>query len=541
MSVKIDPELKLPVQFTEWRDSQYQTVNAIVNCTKPHFLADLPTGTGKSLIGVGAHRMTGKRAIYLCGTKQLQDQIMRDFADIAVTLKGKNNYPCALHYDEFPQVTAEDCSLSKPRNCEHFSQCEYYQQKQRAIDSPLAVLNNAYYLNEVNGFNSSFAGAELLIVDEIDALDNALMSYVEIRITSRQLERYGLNPPKNTESKESWLEWIPGALEALQTTSGRISETLRYSDFKHWTKIQIENNRLKKSMEKLSDKLETLASDLDYSWVFYSNTSNGQTEWVFKPVNIGVYANRYLWRYSEFAVGMSGTIFSADITCRELGITECDYMQLPCSFPVENRPIYFNPVVNLSRSSMSAELPVLKNQIEQDLSKYPNQKVLIHTVSYAVRNYLLENLDCQGRMVTHESNTREEALENFKRSRKPLVMLSPSFDRGVDLRESDNCGAVMVCKMPYLSLGDPQVSAKVKTPGGWTWYALKAAQTLVQMTGRSVRSETQKCDTYIYDKQFSRLLGQMRNTIPTWWQDAIQEVRNESKDSKKLAQIGMLI
>lgn len=541
MPVKIDPLLNLPGKFTEWRDDQYSAVEAINKCKKPHFLADLPTGIGKSLIGVGAHKITGKRAIYLCGTKQLQDQIMRDFGDIAVTLKGRANYPCILHYSEFPAVTCEDCSLSKPQNCSHFLECEYYHQKAAAIASPLAVLNNAYYLNEVNGFNSSFAGAELLVADEVDALDNALMSYIEFRVNTKQLEKYGLNPPNNPDLKDNWTTWIPGAVESLTEKSAVLSENLKYYDFKNWGPSQIERNRLKKSMSKLADKLTALQTDLDRSWVFYSSTDRGVTEWVFKPVNVGSYARRYLWQYSDFAVGMSGTIFSADIMCQELGITDCDYMQLPCPFPVENRPIFYKPVVNLSRSSMAAELPVLKNAIENDLLKYPDRKVLIHTVSYAVRNYLLENLNCQERLRTHESGTREAALEDFKSSREPVVMLSPSFDRGVDLRESDNCGAVMVCKMPYLSLGDPQVKAKTQSPGGWTWYALKAAQTLVQGTGRSVRSERQKCDTIIYDKQFSRLLSQTKNIIPRWWQDAIHEVHDDEQDSRKLANIGSLI
>jgi len=522
MPVKIDPLLELPAKYTEWRDDQYAAVNAIEKCEKPHFLADLPTGIGKSLVGVGSHRISGKKTIYTCGTKQLQDQLIKDFDGLAVSLKGRANYSCAMRENEFPAVTADDCSLSQPSACNYYHDCEYYQQRKLARESPLVVLNNAYFLNEANGFQSSFSGAELLIADEVDALDNALMGYIEFRVTTRQLEKYGIYPPAHTEQKESWISWIPDATEKLQRKSDQIGDTLHYSDFKNWGKTQIESNRLKKSIDKMVERLGTLKSGLDYSWVFYSGNNNGQTEWVFKPVNVGAYAKYYLWRHAEFSLGMSGTILSPEIMCKELGIVDCDYMQLPCPFPVENRPIYYRPVVNLSRASMQFELPVLREAIESDLPKYSHKKVLIHTVSYAIRNYLMETLSCRDRLVTHESNTRESALENFKSSRKPLVILSPSFDRGVDLREEDNCAAVMVCKIPYLSLGDPQVAAKVKTPGGWTWYALKAAQTLMQMTGRHVRSMSQRGDTYIYDRQFSKLLGQTKNMIPTWWQDAIQ-------------------
>jgi Rad3-related DNA helicase len=526
MPVKIDPLLGLPEKYSDWRDDQWTAVNAITKSDKPFFLADLPTGVGKSLIGVGAHKILNRRTIYLCGTKQLQDQLMRDFGDMAVTLKGRANYPCAIRESEFPDVSCEDCSVRDPRRCDHYGQCQYYQQKELAAVAPLAVLNNAYFLNEANGFSSVFSGAGLLIADEVDALDNALLGYVELRITSKQLDRYGLQPPDHPDVKESWLSWIDGAVDSLDENSNSIGTILnRQSDFKKWGKAQLENNRLKKSMEKLRDKLAFIQSEVDWSWIFYSQSKNGQTEWVFKPVNVGKYAKRYLWDHAEFKVGMSGTIFSPDITCRELGIDNCDYMRCDSPFPVENRPIYFKPVVSLSRNTMFDALPVLRDEIDRDLLRYPDRKVLIHTVSYEIRNYLMQGLSCQERLMTHESGTRELALEEFKKSRAPSVMLSPSFDRGVDLREEDNCGCQMICKMPYLSLGDPQVSAKVKTPGGWTWYALKAVQTLGQMTGRSVRSTTQKCDTIIYDGQFSRLRAQMKDTIPPWWQSAIIEQR----------------
>jgi Rad3-related DNA helicase len=278
-----------------------------------------------------------------------------------------------------------------------------------------------------------------------------------------------------------------------------------------------------------------LQDEIDESWIFYTSQKGNLREWIFKPVNVGRYASLYLWRHAEFKLGMSGTIFDPSIMCRELGIHECDYMRVDCPFPSENRPIYFNPVCNLTAKTMNQELPVLREQIEHDLEKYPDQKVLIHTVSYMVRDYLMEALSCQDRLMTHESGTREAALAEFKSIDLPAVMLSPSFDRGVDLPKEDNVGAQMICKVPFLYLGDPQVKAKVNQPGGQSWYNLKAVQTMCQMTGRAVRSMDQKCDTYIYDRQFSRLKSQMRDIIPAWWLRAVQEVRDP------IAKTGMLI
>ena len=527
MTIKIDSNLNLPKQYKTWRDDQWATLSAIQKSDKSFFLADLPTGVGKSLIAVGAHKILNKKTIIICATKQLQNQYLRDFEDIAVTLKGRANYPCAMRKSEFPDVTCEDCSMKMPRKCRYFSECEYYQQKEKAAAAPLAILNNAYFLNEVNGFNSVFAGAELLIADEIDALDNTLLGYVELRVNSRQLDRYGLSTPYQPWFKESWVKWIDKANETLTRTSGDLGRNLERRSFEDWGKPEMDANKRKKAVEKLKDKLTFIKSEVDYTWTFTQEVKDGQTEWVFKPINVGKYANRYLWSQANMKIGLSGTILSPQILCRELGISDCDYMRLSSPFDVGNRPIYYNPVASFSHNHMAEELPKLKKQIEMDLKGYEDKKVLIHTVSYQLRDYLRDNLECQDRIVTHDSNDREQALEHFKKSRKPLVILSPSFDRGVDLRAEDNCGAQMICKIPYLSLGDQQVSAKTKTPGGWEWYDLKACQTLLQMSGRSVRSATQRCDTFIYDEKFSRLRSRTKGTIPEWWLAAVQPAKSK--------------
>ena len=125
--------------------------------------------------------------------------------------------------------------------------------------------------------------------------------------------------------------------------------------------------------------------------------------------------------------------------------------------------------------------------------------------------------------MTHNSENRADQLELFKKSGQPLVMLSPSFDRGVDLPD-DECRCIIVCKVPYLNLGDKQVAARLKAPGGDQWYVFKALQTLMQMTGRGVRNKQDWCDTWILDQQFGALLARTHQYIPQWWKDSIIRV-----------------
>jgi Rad3-related DNA helicase len=124
------------------------------------------------------------------------------------------------------------------------------------------------------------------------------------------------------------------------------------------------------------------------------------------------------------------------------------------------------------------------------------------------------------RILTHDTTNRVEKLEIFKNSRG-LVMISPSFDRGVDL-PGDECRCVIICKMPYLHLGDKQVKARLAMPNGQRWYNLRTIQTVMQMTGRAVRNKDDHADCFILDKQFSSLLARTRFMLPEWWLSSIR-------------------
>ncbi|MBA7573035.1 ATP-dependent DNA helicase DinG [subsurface metagenome] len=235
---------------------------------------------------------------------------------------------------------------------------------------------------------------------------------------------------------------------------------------------------------------------------------------------------------------MSATIFDPHIVGGNLGLQGGQeyYKRLDSPFPVENRPIFYCPVANLTKRTMDTERLKLLPAVQALINRYPNEKILIHTVSYRLRDFLVKNLE-QGRLITHTKWNREDKLEEFKDSCEPLVMLSPSFDRGVDLPQ-EKCRCIIICKVPYLYKGDPQIRGRMKGFGGQKWYVLKAAQTLVQMSGRAVRSKDDYCDTYILDKQFDRLFYQMKHMkittgdslLPEWWSAAV--VRKELRYAK---------
>ncbi len=534
---KTPQELGLPKKFQCWWKDQYETIEAIVNSPKPVYLLDVPTGVGKTVIAVGVHRLSEKKCIFITRTKQLQSQVEEDFPGIVKVVRGRENYPCLKHPDDFhpgdsSSYTAANCTDSKNRHCEFKDKCLYLLAKEEALVSPLAVLNASYYLTEINGINGpgKFSGVELLVVDEVDSLEDELMNYIQFSVSEKQLGRLGIPLPHNPDELQAWLAWAEMIGREIGDRRRQLQGQLVLIPEDKWQAPQLAKQKEADRLESFGRRVAFFVREFDDTWVFYSqrDEETGERKWVFKPIFISKYASRFLWRHADRVLGMSATIFDPYIAKAALELGEGHYKRLSSPFPVKHRPIFYSPAANLTKGTMDTERPKLLSAVQVLINRYPNDKILIHTVSYLLRDFLVKNLE-QGRLITHTKWNREDKLEEFKNSHEPLVMLSPSFDRGVDLPQ-EKCRYIIICKVPYLYKGDPQIRGRMKAPGGQKWYLLKAAQTLVQMSGRAVRSVDDYCDTYILDRQFDRLFSQMKHMkiatgdpiLPQWWIDAVR-------------------
>jgi len=507
--------------------------------------------TGKSLIAIGAYhllcyqkefaqvvskiagrecdtpqrmprsqQMTRSQCVYVTRTKQLQNQILHEFQE-ARTIKGRNNYECVrpVKNKKATPRTAADCTHSADNPCEYRgTTCPYFKAKSAALMAPIAVLNTSYFLNEVNG-PGTFSGAEMLIFDEVDQLESELLNHLQLVISEKQLNRFSIELPEKRERLEDWLSWA-SQLE-LSEIYHPIQLSLEETPESEWTNVEIGLNRAQKELVDFEIKLKQFVRDVTDDWIFYEEQKEDSRRWVFKPTLVGPLAHKYVWSHGLEILGMSATILDPGQLSRDLGDPTFNYFSLPCQFPRENRVINYVPTCSLTRKTMDRDLPLLLDKVAEIIAKYPSDKVLVHTVSYRIRNYLLANLP-GNRIVTHNQQDRNEKLEMFKRSTRPLVMLSPSYDRGIDL-PGDQCRCIIICKVPYPDLGDPQIKKRISLPGGQQWYNLKTVQTIVQMTGRGVRSTDDYCASYILDRQFGRILYRMKDTIPQWWLEALNE------------------
>jgi Rad3-related DNA helicase len=125
------------------------------------------------------------------------------------------------------------------------------------------------------------------------------------------------------------------------------------------------------------------------------------------------------------------------------------------------------------------------------------------------------------RLITHNSKDRQEVIDEFVGSNEPLVLISPSIERGLSLEE-DKCRFIIIAKCPYLSLGDKVTAARLYSSKiGQIWYGSNAALTVIQMSGRAVRSNTDQADTYLLDMKIKELILKNPSWFPEWWLDSL--------------------
>ena len=501
-------------RFPAYRANQLDKAVEIAESGKPLFLLEAPTGSGKSLLGITSHKILKEpRTAYIVSTKQLQDQIVGDF-DLPI-LKGRNNYPC-LHFPQlFPEVTSEIChDYLAGEECDRAGRCPYVVQKRIALSAPICILNYPLFLTEAN-FVGGFSDLGFLILDEVDTAEDHLMSFIEVPITKRLIGRFNLSYPRFKTKLESWVDWVEKSNDIIEKALNKMGPP---------DPSNLRQIRELTSLRRVKRRLEFLEKNLYESWVFEQGGEDSEAPVVFKPVKVSGFAQSFIWKHTKRTLGMSATVMGPQAMAIDLGLHswDVDSTSLPSPFPVENRQVKYVPVASVTNKTKAQAYPEIVKAIEGILDKYPKDKVLTHTVSYDLRNYIIDNLKpLHHQVISHDTRDRNFKLDLFKTCDYPAIMVSPSMDRGVDL-PGGICKVIIVAKVPYPNLGSPQVNKRLHAfSDGPLWYARRTARTLVQMTGRATRRMGDWSVSYILDSQFAEFVGRNGHIFPNWWRESV--------------------
>ena len=511
----------LPDKFEEIHDYQVDAVSEIVERFESGdklVVLEAPTGSGKTLIAECVRRLLRTRATYVCHNKELQAQFARDFTYSSV-LYGRSNYEPA-GYQGLDRVSCEDCTWTKETGtcglCVERETCPYVVAKNRAIRSAVPVLNSAYWLSETLSERSRFANTGLCVLDEADTLDNVLMSQIEVYVSERSQKLYGIKPPpKLTKEYEGW---IAPTLRSLEKVITRLSND---------DSLDIRRARELRSVLGLHSSVSIMAQDLERQqpWVYTGGAGSERRRGdhlSFKPVKVDRFGASRIWSNDKRFLLMAAVV--PDVTIVGLGWTDgYKRVSVDSQFHPKNRQVVVRPLATMTRKGMNdGELRALDGGVHDILERHAGDRILIHSVSYALRERMYANLRGSRPIFTFDNaRNRARAIEGFK-STPSSILLAPGLERGVDLPD-DLCRAQVILKVPFLSIGDKQVAErKWKTTDGEVWYQQHVATTIVQMVGRGVRSKDDYCTTYVLDKTFVSWYKSWGHLFPAWFRKAIR-------------------
>lgn len=522
------------------REKQQATLEWLQEQSAKFLIVQAPVGSGKSLIGMTFSRflsMDGKGSSYILTPqkvlqKQYEDSFNRE-SDHLLSLYGKQNYAC-----DNKNTTCDIGSAVKPR-C---PQCPYRDTFSQALLTPNLVMNYKLALLMFN-FHPKFSDAskrKLLVADECHVLESHLVEFDAISINRRFVEgKLGMKW-QIMQTMGDVVEWVkdeyqPRLLDYFQKLEDQVLPILNgnrkpsTSDVKlvrHYNSVDEHVGEMDFIMHVPLDSLAAKRVLIKEGTAYRFKSIYGRDN--FKLIDDK--AERFLF--------MSGTVDRRGF-CNDIGIPYEDaaFFSIDSEIPKKNRPIQYLPVMKVNaeweRPDRKEERDNLILTIKTILDLHENDSGVIHTGNFKLADWIVTQLKTFAKqndieLVHHnpsedESGDRNEAIEHYMEvaaAGKRAVLISPSVTEGLDL--ADDLGRFSITvKVPFGNLGDDWIKTRMQLSG--EWYRRQAVFHVLQASGRTVRSASDKGTTYILDENWERLMKSSLALIPQWWRDAYHD------------------
>lgn len=323
--------MKLPDWADELRPHQSVAINNVLHDFAEGYdvvFLEAPTGSGKTLIAEMVRQELGCRGLYSCSSLSLQQQFQSDFPSAAV-LMGRGNYPTLDHESRYRpsnptiSLSCADCTKRKTGGgsdwicdwCSPVQDCPYESAKVAALRADLVCVNAHYFLYEAN-YVGTMRGRDLVVVDEVDTLENTLMSFIEVNISDVRVKEFKLPTPDKKTVASTWLPWAQDALAAALKNPQHHEQLQLLDNVPDLSKIKQKKrlDNLISDLKRLLDPTWGLASD---NWI-YDGYREGHI--IFKPITVAPYAKEFLWRHGKKWLMMSATIISTSELAGSLGL-----------------------------------------------------------------------------------------------------------------------------------------------------------------------------------------------------------------------------
>ena len=487
-------------------------------------LVRAPTGSGKSLLAravAGCAATPGEAApeepigAYYTTPQvsQLDDVATDSLLEDLNIIRGKNNYSCILPGETETPVNQAPCAREREFDCQVKHRCPYFSDRAIAANRSIAAMTLAYFMQTAG--SDVFGMRDVVVIDEAHGLGDWAEMYAAIDLGPETVPPWEDVAPPDIGDLEDAAKYA----DYLQTICTRGLENLRG------------NAELTPEEVAKRDRLTELRSDLKWFTEEYRDPESATT-WVvdqpdgegtrvtIKPMNPERYLAHTVWdRGRKFAL-LSATILNKEAFCANVGLDPADValVEVPHTFPVENRPLYDVTQGKMTYEHREETLPAIARVLVRIMQHHPDEKGLVHCHSYAIQDTLetlLSDFGVGARLRSHDREDRDGQLAAWQRSDDPGVFLSVKMEEALDL-QGDLCRWQLLCKAPYPNTRDSRVARRLED-GQWGWYYRTALRTVIQACGRVVRSPEDHGVTYLGDDSLLDLFERARTDMPGWF------------------------
>jgi Rad3-related DNA helicase len=557
-----------------FRKGQRETIETIISSylddPEATVVIDAPTGTGKSIIAMWCAwilKEMGRTGYLITSDLTLQDQYEQDITRLKLrwpSIKGVDNYECHVNGLPFSLGECRMRNIGYEQALARLScaaNCEYIQLRLRAIDSPVTVVNYAFWLlqrnyvapkMEAGDRKVPFPKRDFTFFDEAHKIDEIVQNHFSPRVDdflpellnihTSYLLKAGIETPNISKAYLTDLVNDLLKLQDRETLFHRLKDLQRillhllatrpaaenlvkrqFGQFNEremtpaWKKAFGRYDRIKDIHCKIEDYTSLIKEVSTDAMVW----DQQEREVKFMCVEEAKMIQRYLHAQAGFKVLMSATIGAPREFAKIMGITSAKFIRLDNAFNYDRSPVVFVNKHKLSYREKEKNLPQVVEILDKIIERHEGQRGIIHTGSYEFTNYINRNSGHKSRLMSYDnSKEKNEVLELFKQ-RENAVLMGPSLLEGLDLKD-DTSRFQVFFKVPYPNLRDPLIKAKMdRMPGFYDW---KTFISIAQGVGRSVRNPDDWAVTYILDACFFSLINK-KDMLPPSFKERIKIVK----------------
>ncbi len=505
-------DLGLPPKFQSFRDQQTAMIDNGLASTRRFVAHAMPTGAGKSAAAIAEARYRGARVCVLTSTKALQNQYLDDFSPAGLrSVKGRANFQCLNR----PGMSCEDGGHCGCTN----SQCPYKHQHTAAKESGMVVTNYAYWC-AINQFGEGLGTFDLLVLDEAHDAPDEVSSQMSVALSSFEAHQMlTADWPARHNVLADWKEWAASAHETASRRLAQVMQNVRVGALA----ASADNAKVIARWKSLAAKLSTVAH-MSGAWVVEPRIiRNEQDGWRLEAVWPRAYAESILFCGVPKVMLLSATLNRKTLDLLGIKPQQADYYEYPAVFEPSRSPVYYVPTVKLNYKATDADYAILVSRIDEILSTRQDRKGIIHTTSYSRAQMLLGQSKYASAMLLPDSRSTAGVVRMFKDLPPPLVLVSPAVTTGYDF-PMEHCEYQIIMKAPYPDLRSRIQQRRIEEDRLYPSYTM--AQTLVQAAGRGMRSEQDRCETFVLDDTAAKVMKSTPYLFPAWFRRLWHETAN---------------